>query len=64
VERIGSLGRKQQEQDERLGEKRQKKKKTGKSSLVHGAPSPLGELNPLLNRKKKPNEKKLIIKKV
>jgi len=41
-----------------------KKKKTGKSSLVHGAPSPLGELNPLLNRKKKPNEKKLIIKKV
>jgi hypothetical protein len=44
--------------------RKDKKKKTGISSLVHGAPSPLGELNPLLNRKKKPNEKKLIIKKV
>ena len=44
--------------------RKSKKEKTGKSSLVHGAPSPLGELNPLLNRKKKPNEKKLIIKKV
>ena len=63
MERIRNLGRKEREKDERLGEKGQKIK-TGISSLVHGAPSPLGELNPLLNRKKKPNEKKLIIKKV